>query len=83
MKTSKKPQTTTPVIPQNCGVKAVHSADEIAGTRGVSIAMFGSGDFSTNDDIPLELSGEPDPRFIEAMGKFTAATAKYNRPLFG
>jgi 4-hydroxy-2-oxoheptanedioate aldolase len=47
--------------------------------------MFGPGDFmiDANIDLSSVLSGQPVPAFLEAMGKFGAAAAKNNLPIFG
>lgn len=69
------------IIPQIESVKGVKNADEIAAVDGVDAMMFGPGDFMADAGIPLQLGGVPDPRFLEAMGKFCGAGIKYNRPL--
>lgn len=71
------------VIPQIESVKGVENVEEIAAVEGVSAMMFGPGDFMADAGIPIKLGGEPHPDFAAAMGKFAAAAAKYNRPLFG
>jgi len=71
------------IIPQIESVKGIDNAEEIAAVEGVSAIMFGPGDYMCDAGIPLQLGGVPDPRFLEAMGKFSAAGAKYNRPLMG
>lgn len=71
------------VIPQIESVKGVENAEAIAAVEGVSALMFGPGDFMADAGIPIKLGGVPHPDFLAAMGKFSAAAAKYNRPLFG
>jgi 4-hydroxy-2-oxoheptanedioate aldolase len=47
--------------------------------------MFGPGDYMIDAGLDLSkvLSGTPEPAFLEAMGKFGAAAAKNNLPIFG
>lgn len=47
--------------------------------------MFGPGDFMIDAGLDLgrALSGDPEPAFLEAMGKFAAAANKYELPIFG
>jgi 4-hydroxy-2-oxoheptanedioate aldolase len=71
------------LIPQIESVKGVENVDEIAAVDGVCGMLFGPGDFMADAGIPLQLGGVPNPRLVEAMGKFAAAGAKYNRVLFG
>jgi 4-hydroxy-2-oxoheptanedioate aldolase len=51
----------------------------------ISALMFGSGDYMIEAGMDIDgfLKGKSDPRFSEAMGKFTAAAAKNDVPLFG
>lgn len=71
------------VIPQIESVKGVENAEEIAAVEGISGLMFGPGDYMADAGIPLKLGGEPHPDFLAGMGKFAAAAAKNNLPLFG
>jgi 4-hydroxy-2-oxoheptanedioate aldolase len=71
------------IIPQIESVKGIENADEIAGVEGVNAIMFGPGDYMADAGIPVELKPIPDPRLVEAMGKFAAAGAKHKIPLFG
>jgi 4-hydroxy-2-oxoheptanedioate aldolase len=71
------------IIPQIESVKGIEHADEIAGVEGVNAIMFGPGDYMADAGIPLSLGPNPDPRLLEAMGKFAAAGAKHNKPLLG
>ncbi len=52
---------------------------------GVHALMFGPGDYMIDAglDISSVLNGQPDPKFLEAMGKFGAAAQKYGIPIFG
>jgi 4-hydroxy-2-oxoheptanedioate aldolase len=47
--------------------------------------MFGPGDYMIEAGLDIDgfLKGNPDPRFFEAMGKFSAAAAKNGIPVFG
>ena len=58
---------------------------EIAAVPGVNALMFGPGDFIIDAGLDLNrvLSGNPEPQFLEAMGKFNAAAAKNDLPIFG
>jgi 4-hydroxy-2-oxoheptanedioate aldolase len=51
----------------------------------VHALMFGPGDYLIDAGLDLEgaLSGQPDPAFVAAMGKFGAAAAKHGLPIFG
>lgn len=74
------------IIPQIESVKGVENVEEIAAVPGVHGLFFGPGDFMI--DAGIDLNGampgsKPDPRFLEAMGKFGAAAAKNNLPVFG
>jgi 4-hydroxy-2-oxoheptanedioate aldolase len=73
------------IIPQIESVKGVENVDEIAAIPGISGLMFGPGDFLIDAGLDLSgaLSGQPDPKFLEAMGKFGAAAKKNNLPIFG
>ena len=73
------------IIPQIESVKGIENADEIAAVPGVHALMFGPGDYLIDAGLDLEgaLSGQPDPAFVEAMGKFGAAAAKHGLPIFG
>jgi 4-hydroxy-2-oxoheptanedioate aldolase len=73
------------IIPQIESVKGIENADEIAAVPGVHALMFGPGDYLIDAGLDLEgaLSGQPDPAFLEAMGKFGAAAAKHGLPIFG
>jgi len=71
------------VIPQIESVKGVENVEEIAALDGVGALMFGPGDFMLDAGITPSLGGIPDPRLLEAMGKFGAGGKKFNRPLFG
>lgn len=73
------------IIPQIESVKGIENADEIAAVPGVHALMFGPGDYLIDAGLDLEgaLSGQPDPAFVEAMGKFGAAAAKNGLPIFG
>jgi 2-keto-3-deoxy-L-rhamnonate aldolase RhmA len=68
------------VIAQIESVKGVENVEEIAAVEGVSALMFGPGDYMADAGIPLSLD-TPDPRLMEAMGKFAAAGRKYHLPL--
>ena len=52
---------------------------------GISGLMFGPGDYMIEAGMDIDgfLKGTPDPRFFEAMGKFSAAAAKHDLPIFG
>lgn len=71
------------LIPQIESVKGLENIEAIAAVEGVSGLMFGPGDYSADAGIELKLGGEPDPRFLEAMGRFVAAANKFDLPLFG
>jgi 4-hydroxy-2-oxoheptanedioate aldolase len=73
------------LIPQIESVKGMANVEEIAAVPGISAIMFGAGDYSIDAGIDLNglLSGNPQPEFLEAMGKFCAAAAKNNIPIFG
>lgn len=73
------------IIPQIESVKGIENADEIAAVPGVHALMFGPGDYMIDAGLDLStvLSGEPDPKFLEAMGKFGAAAHKNGLPIFG
>jgi 4-hydroxy-2-oxoheptanedioate aldolase len=63
----------------------LENAEEIAAVPGISGLMFGPGDFMIDAgmDIDALLNGRPDPKFLEAMGRFNAAAAKNDLPIFG
>ena len=71
------------IIPQIESVKGIENVEAIAAVPEVSALMFGPGDFSADAGLELKLGGEPDPRFLDAMGKFVGAAKKYGKPLFG
>jgi 4-hydroxy-2-oxoheptanedioate aldolase len=73
------------IIPQIESVKGLKNIEEIAAVSGISALMFGPGDFMIDAgiDITRTFAGNPEPAFVEAMGKFNAAAAKYNLPIFG
>lgn len=73
------------IIPQIESVKGVENVDEIAAVPGIHAVMFGPGDFMIDAQLDLNkaLGGEPEPAFLQAMGKFFAAAAKNNLPVFG
>lgn len=71
------------IIPQIESVKGVENVDEIAAVPGVNALMFGPGDFMIDAGLELKLGGEPHPTFAAAMGRFAAAAAKNNLPIFG
>jgi 4-hydroxy-2-oxoheptanedioate aldolase len=73
------------IIPQIESIKGVENVEEIAAVPGISGLMFGPGDFMIDAGLDLgkALGGEPEPLFLEAMGKFGAAAAKNNLPIFG
>ena len=71
------------IIPQIESVKGIENIEEIAAVPEVTMLMFGPGDFMADAGIELKMGGEPDPRFLAAMGKFTEAAKKYGKPLFG
>ena len=73
------------IIPQIESVKGMENVDEIAAIPGIHALMFGPGDYMIDAGLDLGkvLSGEPDPKFFEAMAKFGAAAAKNNLPIFG
>lgn len=63
----------------------MENAEEIAAVEGIAGLMFGPGDFMIDAgmDIGSFLNGNPDPKFLEYMGKFSAVAAKNNVPIFG
>lgn len=63
----------------------MENAEEIAAVEGISGLMFGPGDYMIEAGMNLDdfLNGKPDPKFFEAMGKFNAAAAKNDLPIFG
>jgi 4-hydroxy-2-oxoheptanedioate aldolase len=73
------------LIPQIESVKGIANVEEIAAVPGISAIMFGPGDYLIDAGLDLSsaLSGKPAPEFLEAMGKFGAAAAKNNIPIFG
>jgi 4-hydroxy-2-oxoheptanedioate aldolase len=73
------------LIPQIESVKGVANVEEIAAVPGISAVMFGPGDYIIDAGLDFNrvLAGEPEPAFLEAMGKFCAAAAKNNLPIFG
>jgi 4-hydroxy-2-oxoheptanedioate aldolase len=73
------------IIPQIESAKGVENAEEIAAVEGISALFFGPGDYMIEAGMNLDgfLKGNPDPKFFEAMGKFTAAAAKNDVPVFG
>ncbi|KAJ8111249.1 hypothetical protein OPT61_g6114 [Boeremia exigua] len=73
------------IIPQIESIKGIENAEEIAAVPGVHALMFGPGDYMIDAGLDLStvLSGEPNPKLMEAMGKFGAAAQKYGLPIFG
>jgi 4-hydroxy-2-oxoheptanedioate aldolase len=73
------------IIPQIESVKGIENAEEIAAVEGISGLMFGPGDYMIDAGININgfLKGDLDPSFFEAMGKFNAAAAKNDVPVFG
>jgi 4-hydroxy-2-oxoheptanedioate aldolase len=73
------------IIPQIESAKGIENAEEIAAVEGISALMFGPGDYMIEAGLDIDglLKGNPDPVFFEAMGKFSAAAAKNNVPVFG
>ncbi|KAG9192297.1 4-hydroxy-2-oxoheptanedioate aldolase [Alternaria panax] len=73
------------LIPQIESAKGVENCEEIAAVAGISGLMFGPGDYMIEAGIDIDgfLKGNPDPRFFEAMGRFSAAAAKHDLPIFG
>ncbi|KAL5118057.1 hypothetical protein ACEQ8H_004044 [Pleosporales sp. CAS-2024a] len=73
------------LIPQVESVKGLANVEEIAAVPGISAIMFGPGDYMIDAGIAIGafMDNKPDPRFFEAMGKFNAAAAKNNLPIFG
>lgn len=73
------------LIPQIESIKGVENAEAIAAVPGISALMFGSGDFliDAGADLNKALTGEPEPILMDALGKFGAAAAKNNLPIFG
>ncbi|KAH7400926.1 macrophomate synthase [Phaeosphaeria sp. MPI-PUGE-AT-0046c] len=73
------------LIPQIESVKGIENAEAIAAVPGISALMFGIGDFMIDAGIDLSkgLGGEPDPVLNDSLGKFGAAAAKNNLPIFG
>jgi 4-hydroxy-2-oxoheptanedioate aldolase len=73
------------IIPQIESVKGLANVEAIAAVPGISALMFGPGDYMIDAGIDLNrtLSGNPEPAFLEAMGKFGAAAAKNKLPIFG
>jgi 4-hydroxy-2-oxoheptanedioate aldolase len=73
------------IIPQIESVKGVENCEEIAAVEGISGLMFGPGDYMIEAGMDIDgfLKGNPDPKFFEAMGKFNAAAAKHDLPIFG
>jgi 4-hydroxy-2-oxoheptanedioate aldolase len=73
------------LIPQIESVKGIANVEEIAAVPGISALMFGPGDYLIDSGLDLSraLNGNPEPQFLEAMGKFNAAAAKNNIPIFG
>lgn len=70
------------VFPQIESVKGIENVEKIAALEGVGGLMFGPGDYALDAGIPPSL-GAPDPRLLEAMGKFAAAGRKFNKALMG
>jgi 4-hydroxy-2-oxoheptanedioate aldolase len=66
-------------------MKGMANIEEIFAVPGISAVMFGPGDYMIDAGIDLSgvLSGNPDPAFLEVMGKFSAVAAKNNLPIFG
>ncbi|KAH6872683.1 macrophomate synthase [Alternaria rosae] len=73
------------LIPQIESLKGLEACEEIAAVEGISGLMFGPGDFMIDAgmDIHAFMNGDPDPKFFEAMGRFSAAAAKHDLPIFG
>jgi 4-hydroxy-2-oxoheptanedioate aldolase len=73
------------LIPQIESVKGVENIEAIAAVPGISALMFGPGDFMIDAGLDLgkALGGQPEPAFLEAMGKFGAAAAKNDLPIMG
>ncbi|KAF1837360.1 macrophomate synthase [Decorospora gaudefroyi] len=73
------------LIPQIESLKGVENCEEIAAVAGISGIMFGPGDFMIDAgmDIHSMMTGNPDPKFLEVMGRFSAAAAKNDLPIFG
>lgn len=73
------------IIPQIESVKGIENVEEIAAVEGVNAIMFGPGDYIIDAGLDLNrvLGGDPEPEFLEAMGKFNAAAAKHDLPIFG
>lgn len=73
------------LIPQIESVKGIENVDEIAAVEGISALMFGPGDYMIDAGLDLNkvLSGEPEPEFLMAMGKFNSTAAKYDLPIVG
>lgn len=71
------------VIPQIESVKGFENLDEIASVPGVDAIMFGPGDYLADLGVQFkyEEGATPPPEFLEAMGKLSAASKKYNVPL--
>jgi len=68
------------IIPQIESLKGIENIEEIAALEYTHALLFGPGDFMLDAGIPLRLA-DPDVRLLEAMGKFSAAGKKYNKPL--
>lgn len=73
------------LIPQIESVKGIENAEAIAAVPGISALMFGIGDFMIDAglDLTKALTGESDPFLNESLGKFGAAAANNNLPIFG
>jgi 4-hydroxy-2-oxoheptanedioate aldolase len=73
------------LIPQIESIRGLENCEEIAAVEGISGLMFGPGDFMIDAGIDIDgfIKGNPDPRFFEAMGRFGAAAAKHDLPIFG
>jgi 4-hydroxy-2-oxoheptanedioate aldolase len=73
------------LIPQIESLKGMANIEEIFAVPGISAVMFGPGDYMIDAGIDLSgvLAGNPDPAFLEVMGKFNAAATKNNLPIFG
>lgn len=73
------------IIAQVESVKGIDNVDDIAAVPGISGLMFGPGDYTISAGLDAEkvVNGEPEPAFLQAMGKFYAAAAKNNLPVFG
>ncbi|PSN69734.1 Macrophomate synthase [Corynespora cassiicola Philippines] len=73
------------VIPQIESVNGVENAEEIASVPGVAALMFGPGDYMIDAglDISTYQTGEPHPKFLAAVEKFTAAALKNDLPIYG